>query len=477
MYQNETIFKQMLRQILLILFFATSTSHAIERVVPNIPLGEKSLGKTDSVRIDTSAIEEKIAAEFAEGGCLYIKNRGELSHYRYYKAVTLAIVAYCEKNESLGQELFSMTEHKKDGDSVVVLLLEARYLWKIQHEKSVEIWKVLLNKAPEDIRELARAYLNAAEGEQVEKQEERGWFRNQYFLTTNLGTSYETNPLQQGNYENTNNPRPSGATNLLVSAEALRNYSSGSVALDYNFSKSTYFSTSTAELTVHNFQLPVMYKLHAWGEVKVMPFWGTFTWGSNPYMNQLGGALIYEQAFNFARTLTKISFYQDRYHLTSFESQQGNHQRLDELWEIDWWWLPFVVNGGGYYERFDGGADDLPSANLYLPYSAEIYSGYLTAEYNLNSKWKLDFIPRLTIRQDRDSSRFVQQSGGSPISKYRQDFLWEGQLIISYLHSNTYHVHATYHYLQNNSSINANDYTDRNYKNQQFKVDLQVMAF
>ena len=445
--------------------FATSPQTSAVKKTLSLPHSVSQLSEQKIRNRITPELQERILDYFSENDCEKIKTSVNPSQYSDLRPLVLAVLAYCSPTGQDPEKLFETAEHL-DPSSDTIVVLHARYRWKLDPTSSEALWqKVLLLARTQSVRRLAKEYLSG----NTEGNEELFLGHGlTYSIFVQTGEMRESNPL--GISFSDNSANPANALQVQAALGIRQSHDHGSVSGNYSLTNNRYFSNQSLDLFEHDLDIPITLRAGPNEDIVFRPF-ASYVSISHAPLQAIAGLGVFGVAYrNHYKQSVQGSFYQEKLYPEGLDTQQGAHYRFEYNWELypSSQFFRFMT----YIEHVKAKQDVDESLSLSINYSHTDIG--LVFNYEYDFKWfTLGLLPKIIIREDNDNSSYLSTQDLSQLTKRRQDFSFSIQPNLTLPILSSLQLFAWYEWSRIYSNIGPDDYFDRNNLNQVIGIALR----
>lgn len=410
-------------------------------------------------------LQTQILSAFNRGGCGALEDLLDVKEPSYYSAISLSVIAFCQKELWRAVELFQKAE-EFDPTHPVVARLHATYIWRRDKRAAKPLWeKVLLLARDKALRTLAREYLDGNPPAEKTIEIDKAW---SYYGSFQVGGGNATNPTQVA--KSLGGKKSSIFSNMIVNAGLHREFDGFFASGNYSLSFNKYFQNAPADLFVQDLDLPLSVRIGSNEDLRLRPFASHWIFGGKSYYSYLGVGVLGVVFRNKYKQRLQALVYRDYYQSPFLHPQEGYHYRCEYNWEV--FPSPWFIRLFASVEHVTAGRDRNSAAGVLIPYSHNDLEVDGFFEYSLKNVI-LGLTSRFLLREDGQESRY-RDSNGTSVTKRREDFQMVLEPSIAIPLKTEAQLVALYRYTERFSNWTYGDYQDKTFANHEVQLSIKV---
>ncbi len=403
-------------------------------------------------------VHRKIVDLYSSEKCEEVSKFAKTINVENLRANVIAIVAYCETNDSEAKKLFQLAEEKEPTRDLVLLLHGLYISKKYGEDEAKPFWeKILMYARVQYFRDIAKAHLAHAV-DLTKSQKPLQLSPDTGFATIFLGGLYKSDArLQDTVYQD---EKSSLGTKSRVRAGYRKWFPRGSLALNYSFDYDRMNSGHQYDFLDQNFE--ATYALHVTKnkDLSFKPLTSYTLYGSKPFSIKYGlgvkGSVYNDTFVQSVQTTT----YSEKVFTPELSEQSGAHYRFDYLWEF----YPklWFISGSFFMDHVSSGR-----ATRYVNKDGDFEMSYTLFGVNFIfeknfGKFILGYDPSVSYRHDTKESVYLNSSGFRT-AKLREEWCLSNTFVASIPVSQTFQIYTWYTITNTISNMDSSDYLNRNY--------------
>jgi hypothetical protein len=425
-------------------------------------------GEGPQSTLTMNELESSIVEAFTRNECSRVKSSADPKLLKKFRPLVLGVIAYCTPDRKKAEKLFTEAEKKAPYDALI-LVLHARYLFKIDAAAAQPLWgKILVIARNPSLKKVAEDYL-----EGVETPEEGLPITKDWTFVGSLETagSYENNPTGQALSVGTR-PGSYALNNSLLFGANRSLKSTDSLGANVSITTNNYFSAHYADFWENDFDLPYSTRVGNNEDLIFRPL-GRYSQYSDLTYEVMGGFAVTGVAYREKyKQSVQTSIFINHYFIDVATPESGTHFRFEYNWEFypDQYGFRLLA----FIEHVAARVDTTITPGAQVPYSHNDIGTNLFFDYRFHGVI-FSFYPSITVRED-DNDSIYEDLNGNTIDKRRTDTSLDFKAKLSVPLNRNFEAIAYYDWNRTYSNIGIGDYIDRNFQDQIVGIGIRTFV-